>query len=131
MTSTHTRPLVLIVEDDQDTRDMYALYLSFSGLGVLTASTIDAALKLALEHRPDIVVTDFVLSEAGNGADLCRRLHEDERTAHIPALLVTGSSRKADAETAIAAGFADVRVKPYLPEALVEDIRQIIAIPNP
>jgi CheY-like chemotaxis protein len=121
---------VLVVEDDLDTSDMYALYLGYCGLGVLTAATVDAAFALALEHQPDIVVSDFLLRGSANGADLCKRLHGDERTAHIPALLVTGSTRKADAEAALVAGCAAIRLKPYLPDALVEDIREIIARPK-
>jgi two-component system, cell cycle response regulator DivK len=129
MISPLVRPLVLIVEDDQDTRDMYALYLTLSGMGVVTASSVDAAFALALEKQPDIILTDFMLTGTGSGADLCHRLHQDERTRHIPALLLTGSSRKADADAALAAGCADVRVKPYLPDALLNDIRDLISRP--
>ena len=120
------RPLVLMVEDDQDTRDMYALFMEFSGLRVLTAGNVDAAVHLAVEHQPDVVVTDFLLGGAGTGADLCRRLHEDERTAHIPAVLVTGSARKSDTEDALRAGCAEIRIKPYLPDALLNDIQRIV-----
>jgi CheY-like chemotaxis protein len=130
MTSGPNSTLVLVVEDDQDTSDMYALFLDYSGMRVLTASSVDAAFGIALEHQPDIVVTDFLLQGSANGADLCRRLHDDERTAHIPSLLVTGSTRKADAEAALGAGCAEVRIKPYLPDSLVSDIHEIIARPR-
>ena len=127
MTSARVRPLVLVVEDDIDTRDMYAMYLDFSGMEVLTATSADNAFTLAIEHQPDIVVTDFMLPGRDNGTDLCRRLRQEPRTAHIPSLLVTGSSRTADTTAAIDAGCADVRIKPYLPDTLVADIREIIA----
>jgi two-component system cell cycle response regulator DivK len=130
MTSGPISPLVLVVEDDQDTRDMYALFLDFSGMRVLTAASVDAAFGLAVEYQPDIVVTDFVLQGIATGADLCKRLHDDERTAHIPALLLTGSTRKQDAEAAIGAGCSEIRIKPYLPDALVSDILEIIARPR-
>jgi two-component system, cell cycle response regulator DivK len=127
MASEGVRPLVLVVEDDPDTRDMYAMYLDFCGMGVLTATTVDSAFTLALEHQPDIVVTDFMLRGPESGTDLCRKLRQEPRTAHIPALLVTGSSRTADTDAARHAGCADVRIKPYLPDTLVADIREIIA----
>ena len=126
MTSGPVRPLVLIVEDDQDTRDMYALYLEYRGMRVLTATSAAEAFALALEHLPDVVITDFLLPGQLTGADLCRMLHHDERTAHIPALLVTGSTRKADAEAAMGAGCADIRIKPYLPDEMVSDIGDLI-----
>jgi CheY-like chemotaxis protein len=126
MTSGSVRPVVLIVEDDPDTRDMYALYLEYRGMRVLTATSADEAFALALEHLPDVVITDFVLAGGVTGADLCRLLHNDERTAHIPALLVTGSTRKADAEAALGAGCADIRIKPYLPDDMVTDVLQLL-----
>ena len=63
----------------------------------------------------------------GNGAELCRRIHEDGRTSHIPTLVMTGSTRAADAEAILGAGCADIRVKPYLPGALVEDVERLSA----
>ncbi len=130
MTSGFVRPMVLVVDDDRDTRDMYSLYLEFSGIDVLTASTVDAAFALAIEHVPDVVITDLLVQGAETGADLCRQLHQDPRTANIPAILMTGSSRKADAEAARAAGCAELRIKPYLPEALVTDVRTMLARPS-
>lgn len=109
---------------------MYALYLEYSGIGTVTAGSVAAALALALEHDPDIVITDFLLDGPANGAELCRQLHSDVRTRHIPALLLTGSTSKADAEAALAAGCAEIRIKPYLPDSLVSDIRELIARPR-
>lgn len=127
MTSGLVRPVVLVVDDDRDTCDMYSLCLEFSGIQVLTAATVDAAFALALEHVPDVVVTDLLVQGAATGADLCRQLHQDPRTSKIPAILMTGSSRKADAEAARTAGCAEIRIKPYLPDALVSDVRTILA----
>src|SRR6059036_2643900 len=74
--SDHDRPIsVLLVDDDVDSRDMYAAAL-----------------------QPDVIVTDFVLKGGENGAALCRWLHSDPRTAGIKVLVVTGSTRKNDAE---------------------------------
>jgi two-component system cell cycle response regulator DivK len=127
MTSQSVRPVVLVVEDDQDTRDMYAMYLDFSGIAVLTATNADAAFDIALAEQPQMVITDYRLTGTATGADLCHRLHVDQRTTRIPTLLLTGSARQQDAEAAAAAGCAQVRIKPYLPDALVNDIREILA----
>jgi CheY-like chemotaxis protein len=130
MPSTPQRPLILIVDDDQDTRDMYAFFLDLSGLHVLTAADADSGFSLALEHEPDLVVTDLMLGGRNSGVELCRRLRNSERTAHIPAVLLTGSTRKSDTDAAQLAGCGDVRLKPYLPDALLSDIRQILARPR-
>ena len=126
MPTVPTRPLVLVVEDDRDTREMYATFLDISGVAVLTAASADAAYAIAVEHQPDMVVTDMMLEGMETGADLCRRLHANERTAHIPSLLLTGSIQ-GQGTPAQPLACAEVRIKPYLPDALVDDIREILA----
>jgi CheY-like chemotaxis protein len=118
-------PLVLVVDDDRDTRDMYALFLELSGYRVVAAPDASSALEIALAQEPQVVITDFMLPGGVSGADLCRNLKQHERTAHVPALLVTGSSRRSDAELALGAGCADIRVKPYLPDALLHDVQSL------
>jgi two-component system cell cycle response regulator len=121
------RPLVLLVEDDVDSRDMYALGLGFAGIDVHSVQDASAAFELAVARRPDVIVTDFFLRGADNGAALCRRLHADARTADIPVLVVTGSTRPADAEALRGAGCADIRTKPYLPDALISDVEYLVS----
>lgn len=127
MSTDFPRPLVLVVDDDQDTQEMYAMYLRLSGFDVRTSTGADAAFREAVDHQPAVVITDFMLTGGGTGADLCRRLRDDARTAHIPAVLMTGFSRKGDAEAALAAGCAELRIKPYLPDAMVADVNAILA----
>jgi two-component system phosphate regulon response regulator PhoB len=124
-------PLVLVVDDDQDTREMYALFLELSGYRVVSAPDASSALEIALAQGPHVVVTDFMLPGGVSGADLCRKLKQHETTAHVPALLVTGSTRRSDAELALGAGCADIRVKPYLPDALLHDVRALTATSGP
>lgn len=118
---------VLIVEDHPDARDMYVLWARRAGMQVRAASDVETAFAIAVEWQPHVVVTDFLLPGAGNGAELCRRIHEDGRTSHIPTLVMTGSTRAADAEAILGAGCADIRVKPYLPDALIEDVEKLSA----
>ena len=126
MSASGPRPLVLVVEDDRDTREMYAMFLDAEGLDVIVASDAGSAFELAVTRQPGAVVTDLFLPGAATGADLCRRLHGDARTAHIPALLLTGTSRTEDVEDALQAGCAEVRIKPHLPDALLRDILDLL-----
>lgn len=127
MSSDLARPLVLVVEDDRDTRDMYALFLESQGLAVITASDVSSAFEEAVARQPGVVITDLLLPGPSSGADLCRRLHEDPRTTHIPALLLTGSSRESELRSAVEGGCAEVRIKPHLPDALLTDVRRLLA----
>lgn len=124
----HARPIrVLIVEDDVDSRDMYATALGFAGIEVQVAGDADTAFDMALALQPDVIVTDFMLSGGSNGAALCRRIHGDARTTDIKMLVVTGSTRKGDVEALLGAGCSDIRTKPYLPDALIDDIEQLMS----
>jgi CheY-like chemotaxis protein len=123
-----TRPIrVLLVEDDADSRDMYAMALGFAGIEVQVAVDAAEAFRVAITHHPDVIVTDFILRGGSNGAALCREIHEDPRTAHIKVLVVTGSTRKRDVEALLGAGCSDIRTKPYLPQALIEDIEGLMS----
>jgi len=126
MTPSAGRPLVLVVDDDRDTREMYGFFLDAEGLDVITAPDAATAFELAVARQPRAVVTDLFLPGGTTGLDLCRQLHGDSRTAHIPALLLTGSARDGEVDRARAAGCAEVRFKPILPEQLVSDLRTLI-----
>ena len=125
--SDGARPLILLVEDDRDNREMYASYLVFSGFRAAEASDIEVGFEHAVRMQPRVVVTDYVLGPKGTGVELCQRLKADARTRDIPALLLTGSSRRIADENAVADGCAVVRLKPYMPDALVADIRALIS----
>ena len=118
---------VLVVDDDADAREMYRFALEYDGASVQVASNADTAFAIALEWLPDVVVTDFVLGAGATGAELCAQLRSHVRTAHIPALVMTGSTRKVDAESVLGAGCADIRIKPYLPDHMAEDVRRLAA----
>lgn len=120
------RPIrVLIVEDHADTREMYVLYLRGAQIDVRDVTNADDAFTLAAEWQPDVVITDYLLRGGANGAELCKRLHDDERTRHIPTLVITGSTRKQDAEAILGAGCADIRLKPYRLEAMMADVLRL------
>ena len=118
-------PLVLIVDDDKDTRDMYTMFLDISGYRVISAEDAETAFEQAMAKGPNVIVTDFMLRGGPTGADLCRRLKEHTETAKVPTLLVTGSTRKSDAEDAMGAGCADIRIKPYHLDDLLRDVRAL------
>jgi len=120
------RPVIVLVEDHQDTRELYADSLMYAGFKVLTAADAEDGFNVATAVRPAVVVTDFRLPGA-SGAELCNRLKHDDRTAKVPTLLVTASSQRANVKAALSQGCAIVRLKPYLPDALERDVRAIIA----
>jgi DNA-binding response OmpR family regulator len=119
-------PLVLLVEDDFDSREMYTAGLEWAGFRVTSAGDGTTALAQAVSLEPHIVVTDLHVPGL-NGLELCRRLKMTERTATIPVIAVTGAARANDVELARAAGFDRVLIKPCLPDELRDTIQALLA----
>src|SRR5687768_11167902 len=82
-------PLVLVVDDFADNRDMYARFLEFSGFRASQAANGQEALDKAFAERPDLVVMDLSLPGL-DGWEATRRLKADARTKDVPVVAVTG-----------------------------------------
>jgi two-component system, cell cycle response regulator DivK len=118
-------PLVLVVEDYQDAREMYAAYLQFSGYRVAEAANGLEALEKARELLPDIILMDLALPKM-DGWEATRRLKADALTRHIPVVALTGHALAGHAEGARQAGCDAFVTKPCLPDALVAEIQRML-----
>lgn len=122
-----TAPVRLVlVEDDRDTREMYCAWLEHVGFKVFDAQDAETGFLHAVRYQPTVVVTDFLLRGGLTGAQLCERLKDDPRTEHIRTLLMTGSAERRTVEGALKSGCAVVRLKPYLPDAMLADIDAMV-----
>jgi two-component system cell cycle response regulator DivK len=123
-------PLVLVVEDYQDAREMYAAYLEFSGYRIAEATNGIEAIEKAKELMPDIILMDLALPRM-DGWEATRRLKMDERTRHIPILALTGHALEGHADGAREAGCDAFVTKPCLPDELVEEIKRMLTVRRP
>jgi CheY-like chemotaxis protein len=114
-------PLVLLVEDDQDTREMYSEYLSYSGLRVTEAPTGFRALERAREQRPDVVVTDIAMPGM-DGLELSRRLRAEPPMRDVPIIAVSGHPT----DRARDAGCNVMLEKPCTPDELLHAIEEVL-----
>ncbi len=121
------RPLVLVVDDYQDGREMCAEYLSFCGFGVAEAENGLEALRKASEMLPDLVLMDLSLPGL-DGWEVTRRLKADPRTRHIPVIALTAHALGSEAQRAREAGCASFVTKPCLPDALVVEVRRVLGL---
>ncbi len=118
-------PIVLFVDDDQDTLEMYSTYFEMSGFWVAKRRTADEAVSSLLELRPDLVVTDAEFSGRPDGERLVEVVKADPATAGVPVIVLSGHSELAPATVAK----ADLcLVKPILPDALLLDAQRLIAL---
>ena len=118
-------PLVLIVDDFQDNREMYAEFLRFSGLRVEEATNGLEALEKAVTLLPDLIVMDLSLPGI-DGWEATRRLKSDGATKHIPVLALTGHALAGYSEGARQAGCDGFITKPCLPEMLLAEIQRTL-----
>jgi CheY-like chemotaxis protein len=127
--SERPSPLVLVVDDFEDNRAMYAEYLVYSGYSVEQAADGEQAVKLAQDLLPDVVVMDLSLPIM-DGWEATRRLKADERTRRIPVIALTGHALASHSLGAREAGCDAFLAKPCLPEKLVEKVEELIRPKN-
>lgn len=119
--------LVLLVEDDREGREMFALGLEQAGFRVEQAHNGLQALDKAFELRPHVIVTDLALPGI-DGLELCKRLRDDPRTREVPIIGITGyASFAAEPDRATRAGCDAVYLKPCLPETVIAEITRLLA----
>lgn len=128
MTAT-AQPLVLVVDDYQDAREMYAEYLRASGYRVIEARTGTEAVAKARELKPDCILMDLSLPGI-DGWEATRQLKADVTTNHIPVVAITGHASELASRDAHAAGCAAFVLKPALPDAVLGEVRKALAQPR-
>jgi len=90
------------------------------GYRVLTASDGEAALQIARDERPDIVVLDWMMPKR-DGLSVCREIRKDAdpKVAAVPVVLITGRTDAQDTAAGFDAGVTDYLTKPFKPTYLV------------
>jgi CheY-like chemotaxis protein len=122
-------PLVLVVEDDPETRHFYALTLNTNGFTTEEAHNGFQALDKATAAIPDLILSDIAVPGI-DGIELCRRLRADPRTAPIPILAVTGYDDRHYPDRVLAAGASRVLIKPFAAETLLAEARDLLRAPG-
>ena len=118
-------PLILVVDDYQDAREMYAEYLQFSGFRVAEARNGNEAVNQAFALKPDLILMDLSLPGM-DGWEATRRLKADASTRHIPIVALTGHALAGASEGAKKAGCDSFVTKPCLPDDLVVEVRRML-----
>ena len=114
---------ILVVEDNEKNMKLFRDVLSATGYRTLEATTGGAAVELATEHAPDLVLMDIQMPDV-DGVEALRRLRADERTAAIPVLAVTAQAMQGDRVRFLAEGFDGYLSKPVNVRELIGTVRQ-------
>lgn len=119
------RPLILLVEDESDLRQMYAEHFVLSGFDVIEAGNGADAISSTGANFPDVVLMDLALPVM-DGWEATRQLKNDARTAHIPVVALTAHDGSGELQRATRAGCDWFVPKPCPPAALITEIRRVL-----
>lgn len=125
MASTDTA-WVLIIEDLRDQAELWADVCAEAGLNAMTAATGEHGYRRARDTQPALILLDLMLPDI-DGWEVCRRLKNDDRTRHIPVVILTARDEPHGARRAADAGCAGYLRKPCPPDELVRVLRRVIA----
>jgi len=121
-------PLLLVADDNRDSRELYGLYLSMRGYSVAFAVDGREAVKKARRLRPDLIVMDLDMPEV-DGWTAISQLQAEADSAPIPVIVLTGHDFKAYLKpSTIAAGAVSYLMKPCLPEDLAREVSARLAV---
>jgi two-component system, cell cycle response regulator DivK len=117
---------ILVVEDQEDNRQILRDLLSNVGYEMIEAEDGVQALELAAKHRPDLILMDIQLPLM-DGYEATRRIKANPDLKSIPIIVVTSYALSGDEEKARLAGCDAYVAKPYSPRALLAKIREYLS----
>ena len=116
---------ILIVEDEQDIRELLEFTFLRDGYDVIAAETAEIALQKIDIKLPDMIVVDWMLPGM-DGIDLAKRLRRDELTADLPIVMLTARGEEADKLKSFAGGIDDYITKPFSPRELLARVKALL-----
>ena len=113
---------ILVVEDEEDIRELLKYNLEKEGYQVFGAVTGEAALQAVRDRRPDLVLLDLMLPGI-DGLEVCRKIRRETQTRYLPIIMLTAKGEEADIVTGLELGADDYVTKPFSPRVLLARLR--------
>lgn len=118
-------PSVLIVEDEEDIRELVSYNLLKEGYQVTGVATGEEALRAVETKPPDLVLLDLMLPGV-DGLTVCRKLKGNIRTASVPVVMLTAKGEEADIVKGLNMGADDYVTKPFSPRILIARLQAVL-----
>lgn len=116
---------ILLVEDDEDIRQLLTFTFEAAGFDVITRSDGLEGLDAAIAEIPDVVILDIMLPSM-SGLDICKMLKRNAETESIPVIMLTARGEEVDRVVGLELGADDYVVKPFSPRELVLRVRAVL-----
>lgn len=124
------KPLVLVAEDEAAIATLLRYNLEQAGYSVISASDGEEAMLLAVEHKPDVILLDWMMPILA-GIEVCRLLRNKEETSKIPILMITARGEEAERVRGLDNGADDYITKPFSPAEVLARVKAVLRRVNP
>lgn len=121
---------ILVVEDEPAIQEMIITTLEMAGFHCLQAEDVPQAYQQVVDHRPDLLLLDWMLMGNQSGIDLCRLLKKDEMLFEIPIIMLTAKGEEDNKVQGLDAGADDYITKPFSTRELVSRIKAVLRRSN-
>jgi DNA-binding response OmpR family regulator len=120
---------VLVVDDNQDVRDLVIHFLSADGFHVYSASNGDEALAILKANQVNLVLLD-VMMPGKSGLEVLEeiRTHSNKAVRDVPVMMITAKSSTEDIDAALAVGATSYVIKPFRANTIREKVRSILEL---
>lgn len=122
--SRKERPIILLIEDNTDVM-FYLEDIVGSKYQILKANNGGMGMEMAFEHIPDLIISD-VMMPIKNGFEVCEALKLDERTSHVPIILLTAKASLDDKIKGLDLKADEYLTKPFVPKELLVRVKNLI-----
>ncbi len=116
---------ILVAEDERDIRELIGFTLRFAGFDVVLVENGAQAIEKALVECPDLILLDVRMPKI-TGYDACRQLKENPATSQIPVVFLSAKGQEGEIEQGLASGADQYIVKPFAPDELVNQVKDIL-----
>lgn len=120
------KPRILIIDDDEVIVEMANAVLTKAGMTCITARDGGEGLSKAQKERPDAIIIDRRMPIM-DGNQTISNLSKNAMTAHIPVIMLTGSTQASEVSESLALGIDDYIVKPFVPDDLTARVQRVLA----
>ncbi len=116
---------ILIIEDEEDIRELVRYNLERENFSVVEAESGEDGLKEVSKKQPDLILLDLMLP-GKDGMQICRELKHDKASQNIPVVMMTARGEESDIVAGLELGAEDYIVKPFSPKVLVARVKAVL-----